>query len=174
MDMAKRKQKGFTMMEVVSSLAVLSVVILAISSIMADSHSLWGRLHDSVFGQMSNDIISTQRAFNNTCRKATLRTMFISNDKETVCVYYFSNHLNPPYWPDRYAMFYLDGTELKVQHGTLHFASLAQSQILYTETLCRNVDALQFSSQGLSVQVCMTVKDGNKQKIFTWAAVRHN
>ncbi len=172
--MVKRKQKGFTMIEVIASMAVMSVVILAISSVITDSNALWGRLHNSVYGVMPQDIIRTQRAFNKTCRKATLRVMFLSEDKETMCLYYFSDHINPPYWPDRYAMFYLDGTDLKVEHGTLQFATINQNQELYTETLCRDVQSLQFASQGLSVQICMTVNNGSREKTFTWASVRHN
>ena len=172
--MVKRKQKGFTMIEVIASMAVMSVVILAISSVITDSNALWGRLHNSVYGVIPQDIIRTQRAFNKTCRKATLRVMFLSEDKETMCLYYFSDHINPPYWPDRYAMFYLDGTDLKVEHGTLQFATINQNQKLYTETLCRDVQSLQFASQGLSVQICMTVNNGSREKTFTWASVRHN
>jgi hypothetical protein len=36
------------------------------------------------------------------------------------------------------------------------------------------VEYLEFSHQGLSVQMCMTINNNGKKKTFAWAAVRHN
>jgi prepilin-type N-terminal cleavage/methylation domain-containing protein len=169
-----RAGKGFTMIEMTASLVVVSIIILAIAGVVTDSYTIWEDLYESVYGVNSQSVITVQRTFNKTCRKATLRNLFLSTDRQSMCLYYFDDYENPGYWPDRYALFYLDGSDLKVQHGTLHFATLLKNQSLYTETLCSNVEYIKFSMQGLSVQMCMTISNNGKKKTFAWASVRHN
>ena len=170
----KRAKKGFTLIEMVTSLMVISVIVLALGNLVRDSHRLWGDMYETAFGQSSQDIIVTQRAFNKICRKSSLRDIFLGADKDAMRLYYFSDPSNPSYWPDRYALFYLDGTDFKVEDGTLYFGTLIKEQALHTRTLCSNVEYLQFSIQGLSVQVCLTLNDNGSEKTFAWAAVRHN
>lgn len=172
--MFRNLKSGFTMIEMMISLVIVSILVLVVGSVVSDSYGNWNDMYERVFGVQANNIVKVQRDFNATCRKATLRNVYLSTDKRTLIVYYFSSHINPPYWPDRYVQYYLDGTNFKVEYGELNFATLTKKNSTRTDILCDNVQYLNFAVQSLSVQLCMTTNNNGSLRTFAWAAVRHN
>ncbi len=172
--MFKKIRNGFTLVEMAMAMVIGSILLLAVGGVISNSYSNWNDMYDRVFGSVPESIINIQRDFNKNCRKSTLRNVYLSDDKRTLIVYYFSDHLNPAYWPDRYVQYYLDGTDFKVDHGELNFALLTKKNVFHTKTLSGNVEYLNFAMQSLSVQLCVTINDNGHRRTFAWAAVRHN
>lgn len=162
------------MVEMVISLSIVSVFILAIGNVIADSYSVWNNIYDYSFGNVSQGILNTQASFNKMCRKASLRDVTISEDKTSIRLYYFSDYINPSYFPDMHAKYYLDGTTLKLEIAEINQPSKGVKRTVATQVLSENVTYLSFTEQSLSIQMCMRVNDGRRQQTFTWAAVRHN
>ncbi len=167
-------RNGFTLVEMTMAMLIGLVLMLAVGGVVSDSYGNWNDMYSRVFGVIPESVVKMQRDFNINCRKATLRNVYLSNDKQTLIVYQFSNRLTPSFWPDRYVQYYLDGTDFKVEYGELNFAQLTKKSVIRTETLCANVEYLSFAVQSLSVELCVTINDNGNRHTFAWAAVRHN
>jgi len=162
------------MLEMTLSLVIVSVLILAVGGVISDSYANWDDMYDRIFGTVPESIVKIQRDFNVNCRRATLRNVYLSADRRTLIVYQFADRINPSYWPDRYVQYYLDGTTFRSEYGELNAAALTKKNTIHTDVICENVQYLSFSVQGLSVQLCITINDGQTKRTFAWAAVRHN
>lgn len=171
---SKKRKSGFTLVELTISLAIISVIVLAINNVIADQYAGWENAFGRIFGETSESVVKVRKAFNGTCRKASLRNINISEDGETLVLYYYNDPIDPPYWPDRYAKYYLENGDMLMEHGSLVFGTIDEEQAIYTETLASNVTYLSFSVQSLSVQLCMTIDDGKNDFTFAWTSVRHN
>ncbi|OXU16143.1 prepilin-type N-terminal cleavage/methylation domain-containing protein [Sedimentisphaera salicampi] len=172
---SSRKSKAFTLVEVTISLAIISVIVMAVNNVIANQYSGLDKTFRRIFGETAEGVVKVRKAFNGTCRKASLRNITIEDDGETLTLYYYSDHTDPPYWPDKYAKYYLNSNdEFCVEHGDVVFGTLQQLSSDYTEILCGDVSYLSFSAQGLSVELCMTIDEGSDDFTFTWTAVRHN
>jgi len=116
------------------------------------------------------DAYVARKGFDATVRKSSMnREHFDANEVE---VYYYNDPVSSTYL-DRYAKFHKDGTKLLVEHGHLD-SNGNPSGTPQTITLADNVEAVDFSKNGASVQMVLRLDDGSESLTVMTSATRHN
>lgn len=159
--------KGLTIIEVMVAVLMLGVVILGIGMVLADSQRGWNDMYNRVYSDVVTGGHVARRVFDSTVRKAGKDYISLADDGSWVQVQYYQDDTSTDF--DRYARFYVDGEELKLDRGTLDpFASLG------TTTVCPNVSSCVFSRIGKSVQMVLELDNGSEQLTVVTSAVAHN
>jgi len=157
------KQSGFTMVELMVTVLIASIIMVAISGVIADASKGYNQMYNRIHGDIINDAYVARLRFDKICRSARAGTAILNADATTLQVLYYSkpNNTNDPNLPpDRYAEFYLNNTNLMLDTGTYNpnTGVIAQTG---TETVARNVvgSSLKFSApvNEKSVQMVMTL-----------------
>jgi prepilin-type N-terminal cleavage/methylation domain-containing protein len=68
-------KKGFTLTEMTTALAISTIVVLAIGTILADNQRSFNRLYDKTFSDINLAGIIASRTFETTIRKAKGTTL---------------------------------------------------------------------------------------------------
>jgi len=159
--------RAFTIVELMLAVLMLGVVILGIGMVLADGQRGWSDMYNRVYSDVVTGGHVARRTFDSTIRKAGLDYISLADDGSWVQVRYYQNDTSTDF--DRYARFYVDGNELKLERGTLDpLASLGST------TICSNVTSCVFSRVGKSVQMVLKLDDGSQQLTVVSSAVAHN
>ena len=163
---------GFTLIELMITMAMGTIVILAVGVALVDSHRGWNKTYNHVFGEVVTDSYVARKAFDAVVRKATLKKSLLDIDGQFVEVYYYQD-LNSTE-PDRYANFYKSGDELFVDYGSLQPGTWNTQSPSSTVRLARNVLSANFSISGSAVQMLLSLSDEEWTMMVTSSAIRHN
>lgn len=193
MIMRKYKVKrAFTLIELMVTMLAAIILIVGISGMIAQGHKGYHRLYKRVTSEVVRNAYEARRAFDVVVRKSSIRRCDFENGNNTVYVYYFSNPQDLTIEdPDRYARFYLSGTDLMLEHGDVTGGfeipppGLPSLSPTSTKVLARDVtipEAGIFSMQGAAVRMVLTL-DNNSDTVnkietlkmtVTTTAIRHN
>jgi len=160
-------QRGFTIIELVIAMAVAIIPIFAIGIILSDSQRGWNSMYERVHSDVVTDSYFARKMFDAITRKANWEKITLAEDGSWVEVYYYANDDSTIL--DRYARFYQAEGDLNVEHG-----DLGTGEILTTYTACRNVSNCTFKVVGRSVQMILTLDNGNQTLTTVSSAVMHN
>jgi hypothetical protein len=165
---AKRTDAGgFTIVELMVAVLMLGVVILGIGMVLADSQRGWNDMYDRVYSDVVTGGHVARRTFDSTVRQAGKDYVTLASDGSWVQVRYYQSAASTDF--DRYARFYVDAGELKLERGTLDPVAT-----LSINTICPNVSSCVFSRIGKSVQMVLELSDGTEQLTVVTSAVAHN
>ena len=193
MIMRKYKVKrAFTLIELMVTIVAAIVLIIGISAMIAQGHRGYNRLYKRVTSEVVRNAYEARVVFDAIVRKSSIKRCDFSNGNNTVYLYYFSNPQDLTIEdPDRYARFYLSGTDLMLDHGEVTGGfetpqpGLPSLSPTGTKVLARNLtvpEAGIFSMQGAAVRMVLTL-DNNSDTInkietlkmtVTTTAIRHN
>ncbi|MEN6427737.1 MAG: hypothetical protein ABFE13_20470 [Phycisphaerales bacterium] len=161
--------RGFTLVEVTASLAPAIILILAISVFLADNHKAFNRAYAGAFSSVAQDALAARTIFQKTIRQAcsAAGAASVAADGSWIEVRYYSS--SGVLSPDRSARFELSGQDLLLRRSVL-----GTGQTLTLETVCENVDSVEFGLAGSSAQMFLTLDDGtSSQTVNTCAAMRN-
>ena len=176
-----KQNSGFTLIEMMVTILIAGIVILGLANVMADTYRSYRKMYERVHGNIANDAYVTRIRFDRICRKARAGSAFVDTSVPSLRVLYYATPNMTGYAglpPDRYAEFYLNGTNLVLDTGTIAAGTRAT-----TEIVARNVhaDTLQFSApvDDKSVQMVMTLgkigdADSKYSTTVICGAIMHN
>jgi hypothetical protein len=191
--MAARKNiaGAFTLVELMVTILAAMALIVGISAMLYHGHMGYHRLFKRVNSQVVRNAYEARRTFDRIVRKSSIRRCDLLNGNNEAYVYYFSNPQDMTIDdPDRYARFYLTGTELRLDQGPVPpdtFETLTPSSLSpeTTSVLAHDVTAPGvgiFSLRGASVRMLL-ILDNNDPAVneietskmtVTTTAIRHN
>ncbi|MDO8336409.1 MAG: prepilin-type N-terminal cleavage/methylation domain-containing protein [Candidatus Saccharibacteria bacterium] len=181
-----KRRFGFTMVELMVTILIAMLVFAGIGVAIVDSIKSFPKMYERTTGNYDGsggagiipDSYVAKAAFDRICRRASIKK-FLPDTADTtpsdwIEVYYY-NDVNSPSL-DRYARLWVDGNDLKVDHGT-YVESTGSTSFTSTETLAITVDTgnlPKFAVQAASVTMALSLKKGNQAMTVTSTAVRHN
>ena len=171
MRLKTKKTKGFTLVELMVTVLAAVIVIAGAGIILVDSQRGWNKMYNRVHGDVTTDAYVARRGFDTVVRKSTISRSLVDADGQFVEVYYYQDFNSVS--PDRFSNFYRNGLLLLVDYGEYDWDSKTTTP-LSTVTLARNVKAVNFSIQGVSVQMLLTLDDEKESVTLVSSAVRHN
>ncbi len=162
-----KSQGGFTLVELMITVAVMSIILSAIGIVIVDGQRCW----QALYGQINSDVVTdgyvARKKFDTMIRKSSGEKILTDSSGNWIEVYYYASDSSPV--ADRYARFYeTDGT-LNMEYGQLD-----PKTTLGTETVCRNVSNCTFKQIGRSAQMILTLEDGTQKNTIVTSAVTHN
>lgn len=163
---------AFTATEMVTAIAMVSMVMSAIGAVLVDNQRGWNQMYDSAFGEVVTDGHVARRTFDATVRKASTKRERLGTDGDDIELYYY-NDPQTAVRLDRYAKFYKDGENLLVEYGELNAAGNPYINS-NTVILADNVKGVNFSVAGVCVQMSLRLDDGSKSLLVMSSAIRHH
>jgi prepilin-type N-terminal cleavage/methylation domain-containing protein len=168
----KVRNTGFTLIELMITVLIVTVAAVAISGVIAGSHLQYAQMFKRVHGDVANDSYNSRLIFDRICRKAKASSAVINSSVPSLRVDYYSNpNVNGSAYliPDKFAIFYLGGTNLMLDTGNV--GSSADTSTV----IARNVTELEFSAPNIkSAQMVMTLKNNDHSITITCGSVMHN
>ena len=165
-------KKGFSLIEMIVAMAAVSVIVLGIGVFLSNGQRNWNDLFDRVYNDSNIDGFAVQQVFDSVCRKASMRKATISDDSQTLELYYW-NAGSTASIPECYARFYVSNDDLYVEHGTLQSGTWTPDSRTAYIKVADDIDSLKFDVQGASVQMYMTCQDEEAMPVVC-SSVRHN
>lgn len=167
--MAEKKQlfkSGFTLVELMISMAVMVIISLAIGAVVVDGQNGWSRMYDNIHSDIFTDSYVVRKKFESLMRRASGEKIYIENQNQSVEVYYYSDGSATI---DRYMSFYKSGENMILEYGLLSPKSALNSDII-----CGNVSECTFLQIGRSVQLILVLDDGTQTNTVVTSAMAHN
>ncbi|MHC4666472.1 MAG: PilW family protein [Planctomycetota bacterium] len=170
---------GFTMIELLVTMGLAAIVILAMGITLADNQKGWRRMYDRVYSDVVTDAYVTRMTFDRIARQSTIRRQLIDGDPYAVTgnvslmVYYYDDPLTSPEL-DKYATFRIAGTDLLVDYGDLNPGTWDPEGSPRTVTLARDVESVTFSTAGVAVWMALTLDNDKERMTITTSAYRYN
>ncbi len=165
-----KNRRGFSLTELGVVLVLAPIVMLSMGLVLADNQRGWNQMYNRLNNGVAIDAYVARKGFDATVRKSSMnRERFDVNEVE---VYYYNDPASSTYL-DRYAKFYKDDAELLVEHGQLD-SNGNPSGTPQTITLADNVEAVDFSKNGASVQMVLRLDDGSESLTVMTSATRQN
>ncbi|MHC4559561.1 MAG: prepilin-type N-terminal cleavage/methylation domain-containing protein [Planctomycetota bacterium] len=198
-----RVRRAFTLVELMVTILAAMILFAGISVMLVHGHLGYHRLFKRVNSQVVRNAYEARRTFDRAVRKSSIRRCdpmnadyeFLAEQNEAY-VYYFSNPQDMTIEdPDRYARFYLEGSQLKLERGDVGLGTfdtpppgLPSRSPTSTIILAHDVLAPEsgiFSVQGASVRMVLLLDDETNaaagvskiqtlKMTVTTTAIRHN
>ena len=172
-----QRRRGLTLIELMVALALATICMLAVGSILYDSQKAWNITYTKANSGIMLDSQFASKAFEATIRRASsekysLDTV-VGHEGHWVEVYYFASEASATL--DRYACLQVEGGKFYIDHGALP-SPVQQTGIPGTpqNLICGNVTAFSFSSSGRCIRLKMTLSNNNDDVSFISAAVPQN
>jgi len=160
-------RRGFTLVEMMITMSIMSIVGLAIGVVIVDAQTSWNVMYDRINSDVVTQGYAARIKFDAVVRGASSQRFAIANDGSWIEVYTYASDSSTEI--DRYRRFYVLDGDLNAEYGQLNPKST-----LSTETVCENVSACTFSQNGKAVQMTLTLVDGNQTNTIVSSAYAHN
>lgn len=173
-----KRYKGVTLTELMMTLVLASIMILALGLVLVDSQKGWLAMYSRTFSDVVVDGYVTQNTFFTIVRKSSIAVYEyeLSVDESHITaveVYYYSDTGTTDL--DRYAKFYLSDTNLYLDQGVIDTTVLPWAKETPTTTvLARDVVSGYFDINGSSIQLVLNLDNGREDMKVVCSAVRHN
>jgi len=159
--------RGFTLVELIITIIVMSIVVSAIAVVIVDSQRCWRVLYRRINSDVVTDGYVARKKFDAVMRRASGEIILIDNDGDWIEVYYYADDSSTVV--DRYARFYEADGALNMEYGQLNPRTTSD-----VETVCGNVSDCTFKQFGRSAQMMLTLDDGTQKNTIVTSAVTHN
>ncbi len=146
-----KKNKGLTLIELVTAIVISTVVVLGLGSVLADNQRGWQMMYNRTYSDVVTDAYTARIAFDSIVRKASSQRYKLDLTGQYVEIYYYQDSSSTE--PDRYAMFYTADGQLLVDYGNLDPGTFDALSAASTQTLASNVSSAVFSVVGRSYAV---------------------
>lgn len=166
--MMKNKKFAFTLIELMVTMVLAAIVLLAFGGVLADSQRGLSQMYSRVYSPVVVDAYVARKAFDRVVRSSStsLSAQPVITEN-SVKVFYYSdpNQLVP----DKFAQFY-------VSNGTLYLDKGVKSSgtVESTQQLAENVVDVDFSVKQACLQMMLELDNGKEDLIVTSSAIRHN
>ena len=169
--------KGITLVELVTAMVMTSIVIFSIGILLADSQRSWQQMYNRVNADIVTDGYAARKTFDSVVRKSSQSRFQLAGDGSWVEVYYYEAGSTGV--PNRYAQFYCDGIEslngqLKVEYGRWDPSATNPKEPVNIQTICSNVSSCVFKTSGQSIQMILSLDDGEQALTVTSSSILHN
>lgn len=172
MNHKKQNRRGLTLMELVVTIVITAIVVMAVSVLFVDSHRGWLDSYAKIHGGAASDAAMSQVAFDRIVRKSS-RTKYQMNGLEELTVYYYEDWLSSDAL-DCYARFYRstdNPSELYVEHGKVDDDN---TSVLSTVKLASTVSDLEFKPTSGGIEMKLALDDGRETTTLVTTAILHN
>ncbi len=159
--------RGFTLIELITAIAIMVFVILVIGMALFDGQRGWNDMYNRVYSDVVTDGYVARRKFDAVLRKASREQFLIDPAGSWVEVYYYASDSSTVV--DRYARFYTSSGTLNVEYGQLD--PKATDTI---EVVCENVSSCTFDQLGRSIQMILKLDNGTQTNTVITSAVTNN
>jgi prepilin-type N-terminal cleavage/methylation domain-containing protein len=164
-----KKQKGLTLVEMMVAILIASIVVLGMGAVLADAHKGYNKMYDRINSPVVQDAYAAKAIFDRIVRKASATIDPVMGTMSVKVYYYSAAGVGDP---DRYAEFYVDGNDLKLDEGTHTSTSDTMSS---TMVIAGNVqDDSEFFQKGACVQMILHLNNGKEDLVITCSSIRHN
>lgn len=163
------RKKGFTLIELMITVATLTIVLLGIGVALVDSQKGYSKMYNRVHGEVATDSYTVKKVFDNTIRRSSQKRYVLGTSN--LAVFYYSTPTASQL--DRYANFRVAGGTLYVDYGSVDSSGTALTASS-TTTAARHVTGINFEVDGACVKMVLTLDDGKEKSTVTCSAVRHN
>ncbi len=175
-----RDRSGFTLIELMVTILISVMVFGGIGLVIADSHRGWNKMYNRNNTGVVPDSYVAGKAFDHICRRAYSLVVVLGGSSDTLTVFYYANPAalppeKPEPLPDSYARFYLSGTNLMVDYGSLVPNTFnLQSPPASTQKLAEKISSVRFSvpERGPACTQMMLTLDN--AMTITYSSIRHN
>ncbi len=162
----EKKQKGFTLVELMIVVAIAAIVTLSLGIVLADSLRGWNTLYGRIHSQEAENTYAVRLLFDKAVRKSSSDpgNIIFGTSPLSLTVYYYSDFaIKTTDPPDREAVFSYNGSDLKVEDK-----DKATGAILSTWTI-PNVIGCVFQRSGRALQMVLTLNNNlnNRPQTFT-------
>ncbi|OQY06978.1 MAG: hypothetical protein B6I25_02830 [Planctomycetales bacterium 4572_13] len=170
----KSARRGVSLIEVVVVMAMVGIMTLGAGVLLANGQKSWGTLFGRVYGDSAIDSFAAQKAFDTVCRKASLRKHILSEDADSLELYYWDDSSTAAI-PENYARFYQSDEEVFVEYGKTQTDAWQPDTETSPATIqiARGVDSVKFTLEGTSVQMYLNYTDADRTPMMC-SSVRHN
>jgi len=162
-----RARKGFTLVELMIATVILVIVGLAIGVVVVDGQTTWNTMYDRINSDVVTDSYVVRKKFDAVIRNASSSKLILAGDGSWIEVYYYADASSTVV--DRYARFYVSGSDLNVEYG-----QLSPRATIDVETVCGNVSECTFKQAGTSAQMKLILDNGTQSQTIVTSAVAHN
>lgn len=167
----KRFLTGFTLIEIMITIAMATIVIFSTGVLLLDSQRGWSAMYNRVYGGVVGDAYVARKTFDAVVRRSSIKRELLGDNE--VEVYYYADP-DTSTRIDRYARFYVTGeNEFLVDYGEVDAGGNPQEPTS-TVTLAHNVVASNFSVAGTCVKMTLKLDDGSESFTVMSSPVRHN
>ena len=117
---SNRANRGLTLIELMVTLLAAMVLIVGVSAMLYHGHVGYSRLFRRVNSEVVRNAYEARRTFDRIVRRSSIRRCDLADGNNTAYVYYFTNPQDVTIKdPDRYAKFYVSGTQLRLEQGNV-------------------------------------------------------
>ena len=138
-----KKNKGLTLIEMLTAIVISTVVVLGLGSVLADNQRGWQMMYNRAYSDVITDAYTARIAFDTIVRKASTQRYKLDLTGQYVEIYYYQSSSSTE--PDRFAKFYTSGGQLLVDFGDLDPGTFNVLSTTSTQTLAINVTSTVFS-----------------------------
>lgn len=161
------RRSGFTLIELAITAIIMTIVLLSVAVILVDGQRSWHKMYNRIYSDVVVEGIVARKTFDHVIRKSTREVLALDSSGDWIEVYYYQDPAATK--PDRYALFYESGDELKLETGTVDPKAAIESQ-----TICSNVSNCMFQTTTGAVQMYLTLDNGSESTTVMTSAVMHN
>ena len=185
----KKKQfrSGLTLIELMITILAVIVLVIGISGMLAAGHKNYNHMFARTNSEVVRNSYEARSIFDKIVRKSVY-DYHNQSSSNNITVYYYSDPGNIATLdtdPDRYATFYLSGTNLMLQTGELADDwPPPNPPISGGFSIASNVTFAEFTIKGDSIRMSLTIDDKDDPKVkstlrkvkmeVTTTAIRHN
>jgi len=162
-----KARKGFTLVELMITTAIMLIVGLAIGVVIVDGQTGWNRMYNRMNSAVVTDGYVARKKFDNVMRSASREKTLLAADGSWVEIYYYASPFSTVV--DRYARFYVLDGDLNLECGQID-----PRLTLSVETVCENVTACNFKQAGTSIQMILKLDNESQTNTIISSAVTHN
>jgi prepilin-type N-terminal cleavage/methylation domain-containing protein len=164
---SRRVRKGFTLIELMIATVILVIVGFAIGVVIVDGQTTWNTIYDRVNSDVVTDGYVARKKFDSVIRNASRSKILFGGDGSWIEVYYYAGTSSTVV--DRYARFYLSGSDLNLEYGQLE-----PRVTIDVGVVCGNVSECIFKQAGTSAQMKLILDNGTQSQTIVTSAVTHN
>ena len=165
----RKFRSGVTLVELAMVSVISVIVILAVTTLMADSQKGFNGIYNKTNSDLAYDDFAVRKVFSSVIRQS-------SNDNGATAVAVDGSWVQVQYYSstsaeslDRYAKFYLQDGELLLEKGVISPAST-----LSLQTVCKSVSSVVFKKNGTSVFMFLELNDGTNSRGINTSAILQN
>ena len=162
-----RAQKGFTLVELMITMVIMTVVGLAIGVVIVDGQNGWNTMYNRLNSDVVTDGYVARKKFDTVMRSASREQSLVASDGSWIEVYSYASPSSTVV--DRYSRFYVSDGDLNLEYGQVD-----PRVTLSVDTVCGNVSACAFKQVGTSTQMTLTLDNGTHTNTIVSSAVTHN
>lgn len=164
------KKTGFTLVELMVTIAISAMLVLTVGVVMLDTQRGWLDTYAKVHGGAADDAAMAKVAFDRIVRKSS-RSMYLLPTTDDLTVYYYSDWQNSPS-VDCSARLYrssVNPSEMYIEHTRLD-----NGDSISAVRLASNVSDLEFLPVSGGLTMKLTLDDGREQTTVVSTAILHN